>query len=62
MPIKTEANVSDVGTTATMPIISARPRIGSMPNMNGSNKDSPAMPPRPGKPPTAKPITTPSTR
>ena len=31
----TEAKVSEVGTTATMPTISARPRIGSMPNMNG---------------------------
>ena len=62
MPIRTEAKVSDVGTTATMPIISARPSTGSMPNMKGSKSDSPAMPPRPGKTPMQSPMTTPSTR
>jgi len=62
IPISTEAKVSEVGTTATMPTISARPRIGSMPNMNGINKESPAIPPRPGKTPTASPMITPSTR
>ena len=38
MPIKTDANVSDVGTTATMPIIKAKPNTGSMPNMNGKQQ------------------------
>ena len=62
MPIKTEANVSEVGTTATMPIIKASPRIGSIPNMNGNSSDRPAMPPRPGNTPIAKPIITPTTK
>ena len=62
MPISTEAKVSEVGTTATMPTISARPRTGSIPNMNGSSSDSPAIPPRPGNTPMQSPMTTPSTR
>ena len=62
IPIKTDAKVSDVGTTATMPTIRARPKIGSMPNMNGSSSDKPAIPPRPGKTPMHNPITTPRTR
>ena len=55
MPMSTLAKVSEVGTTATMPIISARPSTGSMPNMKGSSSDSPAMPPRPGKTPRRGP-------
>ena len=62
MPMRTEAKVSEVGTTATMPIISARPSTGSMPNMKGKSRDNPAIPPRPGKTPTARPMTTPNTR
>ena len=62
IPISIEANVSDVGTTAIIPIISARPRVGSIPNMKGSNSDKPAMPPRPGNTPMAKPMQTPKTR
>ena len=62
IPIRTDAKVSDVGTTATMPIISARPRTGSMPNMKGSSSERPAIPPSPGKTPMARPITTPRTR
>ena len=62
IPIKTEAKVSDVGTTATIPIIRARPRIGSIPNMNGSSSDNPAIPPSPGSTPTHNPITTPAAR
>ena len=62
IPISTEAKVSDVGTTATIPTISARPKIGSIPNMKGNKSDSPAMPPRPGNTPMHRPITTPSTR
>ena len=62
IPIRTDANVSEVGTTATMPIIRARPSTGSMPNMKGNRRDKPAMPPKPGKTPTARPITTPRIR
>ena len=62
IPIRTDAKVSDVGTTATIPTISARPRIGSMPNMNGKSRDSPAIPPRPGNTPIHNPIRTPRTR
>ncbi len=62
MPIRTDANVSEVGTTAIMPIINARPKTGSIPNIKGSNSDSPAMPPSPGNTPTVSPIQTPSTR
>ena len=62
MPISTDAKVSEVGTTATMPIINAKPRIGSIPNIKGRSSDRPAIPPSPGKTPTAKPITTPKSR
>ena len=62
MPIKTEAKVSEVGTTATIPIINARPKTGSMPNMKGNKSDRPAMPPRPGKTPMHSPMSTPSTK
>ena len=62
IPIRTEANVSEVGTTATIPTINARPRIGSSPNMKGSTSDRPAMPPRPGKIPIARPNITPRIR
>ena len=62
IPIKTEAKVSEVGTTATIPIIKARPKIGSMPNMKGSKSDRPAMPPRPGKTPMHSPMSTPRTK
>ena len=62
MPISTEANVSDVGTTATMPTMRARPDTVSMPNTKGRMSDSPAMPPKPGNTPTASPSVTPATR
>ena len=62
IPIKTDANVSDVGTTATIPTIKARPRIGSRPNIKGKTSERPAMPPRPGNMPIASPMTTPSMR
>jgi hypothetical protein len=62
IPNSTEAKVSDVGTTAISPTISARPETGSIPNMKGSTSDSPAIPPSPGNTPTDSPRTTPITR
>ena len=60
MPMRTEANVSDVGTTAIIPIINARPKVGSMPNMKGSKSDKPAIPPSPGNTPIVRPMQTPT--
>ena len=62
IPMSTDANVSDVGTTATIPIMSANPSMGSIPNMNGNSIESPAIPPSPGNTPIANPMTTPPTR
>ena len=36
------------------------PQIGSMPKTNGSNRDSPTVPPKPGITPTTNPSITPS--
>ena len=38
MPSSTEANVSEVGTTAIKPTIKARPATGSMPKMKGRTR------------------------
>ena len=62
MPNKTEAKVSDVGTTAIKPTISAKPDTGSIPNMNGRTRLRPAIPPSPGNTPMDKPSKTPATR
>jgi hypothetical protein len=62
MPNRTEAKVSEVGTTAIRPTISARPETGSMPNMKGRTSDRPAIPPRPGNTPTDRPSSTPIIR
>ena len=34
--------------------------MGSIPKTNGSNKDKPTVPPKPGMTPTINPITTPN--
>ncbi len=60
IPIKTEAKVSDVGITATSPINIARAVVDSIPYKNGINNDKPAIPPRPGRMPTIRPVITPS--
>ena len=62
IPINTDAKVSEVGTTATKPIIKANPYTGSRPNMKGSINDNPAIPPKPGNIPMDIPITTPKAR
>ena len=62
MPIKTEGKVSEVVVTDWRPIIIASARLGSMPNTNGNNSANPAVPPRPGRMPTIRPITTPKKR
>ena len=62
IPISTDANVSEVGTTATMPIIRARPYTGSSPNIKGNTSDRPAIPPSPGNTPIARPMVTPRNR
>jgi hypothetical protein len=36
------------------------PEIGSMPKTNGSNRDNPTVPPKPGITPTTNPSITPS--
>ena len=59
-PIKTAGNVSEVATTESKPIIIAIPEMGSIPKTNGSNKDKPTVPPKPGMTPTINPITTPN--
>jgi len=62
IPISTDAKVSEVGMTAIIPIINANPNTGSIPNINGSKSERPAMPPSPGKTPIARPIATPNTK
>ena len=59
MPIITEVKVSEVGMTATRPMSIPRAEVVSMPKMNGSTSERPAMPPRPGKMPTESPSSTP---
>ena len=59
-PIKTAGKVSDVATTDIKPIIIAIPETGSIPKTNGSSKDKPTVPPKPGITPTTKPNATPN--
>ena len=62
IPISTEGKVSDVTVGASRPIIIDSACDSSMPNTNGSTRDSPAMPPRPGNMPTTIPSTVPKVR
>ena len=60
--MSTEVKVSDVGITATMPTSMASADTVSIPYRKGIKMASPAMPPSPGKAPTANPSITPSAR
>ena len=62
IPIKSDVNVSEVGMTATSPMSMASAEVGSMPYRNGSSRDRPTMPPRPGKMPIRSPRKIPVTR
>ena len=59
MPMRTDGKVSDVAVTDCSPIIMARAIDGSIPNRNGRISARPAVPPRPGRIPTARPRNTP---
>ncbi|MNC87122.1 hypothetical protein D3C83_28230 [compost metagenome] len=62
IPMRTAGNVSEVLLTARRPTIIASTGPGSLPKMKGRSSASIAVPPRPGRMPTAMPSITPRDR